>query len=120
VSPENHERRRGQACPAAATRGRHFEIADELFLLRVDGDHGNAALDTVSGLLVDVLELRVAVGVLRAFYRLARRLKAVAMLAKQPNHRLVADPNAVLLEQLAENRIRVSQVNARAIRDRRE
>jgi len=38
---------------------------------------------------VDALELRVAVGVLRAFDRLIRGLKAVAVLAKQLAHRPV-------------------------------
>jgi hypothetical protein len=41
-----------------------LEVADEL-LLGVDGQHRHPALDAGFGLRVDVLELRVAVGMLR-------------------------------------------------------
>lgn len=58
-------------------------------------------LDTALGLAVDVLELRVAVRMLRPFDRLVGRLQAVAVLAKQLGHGLVADLDAVLDEKLA-------------------
>src|SRR5688572_16782647 len=43
-----------------------LEVADQLLLLRVDGNHGHAALDAALCLGIDMLELGVAIGVLRA------------------------------------------------------
>lgn len=77
-----------------------LEVANQLLLLRVDGDHRYAAIDAVLRLGVDVLELRVPIRMLRALDRLVRRLKAVPVIAQQLAHRLVADPDAVLREQL--------------------
>jgi len=45
---------------------RVLEVADELLLLRVDGDDRDAPLDAVLSLGVDVLELRVAIRMLGA------------------------------------------------------
>jgi hypothetical protein len=49
-----------------------LEIADQLLLLRVDRDEWCATLDSVRSLAVDVLELRVAVGMLLALDCLRR------------------------------------------------
>ena len=85
---------------------RVLEVADQLLLLGVDGDDRHAPLDAVLRLGVDVLELRVAIGMLRALDGLVRRLQAVAVLAQQLGHRLVADADAVLREQLRGQRVR--------------
>ena len=50
------------------------EVADQLFLLRIDGDDGLACRLRLERFRVDVLELRVAVGMARAFLCLAVRL----------------------------------------------
>jgi hypothetical protein len=60
--------------PLAATV---LEVADQLFLLRVDGDHGHTAPYAILRLGVDVLELRVAIRMLHSLDGLVRRLKAV-------------------------------------------
>ncbi len=77
-----------------------LEVADLLLLRRVDGDHRHVAFDAVLRLGVDVLELRIAIGMLRAFDGLSCRLKAVAVLVEQLGHGLVADSNLPLREQL--------------------
>lgn len=59
---------------------------------------------------VDVLELRLAVRMLRTLDGLVGRLETVTMLAKQLGHRLVTDSNAVLLEQLARQHDRALHV----------
>ena len=64
-----------------------LELADELLLLRVDADRRLPGSDRRSDRVVDVPKLRVAVGMLLAFQRLARRLQAVAELAQKPRHR---------------------------------
>jgi hypothetical protein len=81
------------------------DVANQLLLLRVDGDYGNAALDAALGLRVDVLELCVAIRMLRSLDGLVGRLEAVAVLAQKLRHRLVADPNT-LREQLCGERVR--------------
>jgi hypothetical protein len=77
-----------------------LEVADELLLLGIDGDHRDPLLDAVLGGGVDVLELRVAVWVLGSLDGFVGRLKAVAVIAKHLGHRLVAGTDAVLREQL--------------------
>jgi hypothetical protein len=44
-----------------------LEVADEFFLLGIDGNDRDATLDTVSRFLVDMLELCVALRVLSPF-----------------------------------------------------
>jgi hypothetical protein len=83
-----------------------FEVADELLLLGVDGHHGNATIDAVLSLRVDVLELRVAIGVLCTLDRLVGCLQAVAMLTQKLRDRLVTDAYAVSLEQFGGKRVR--------------
>ena len=82
-----------------------LEVTDQLFLLRIDRDHRNAALDATLCLGVDVLELCVAIWMLNAFNGLVRCLETVAMLAEQFGHGLVASLNA-LCEQLRRQRMR--------------
>ncbi len=53
-----------------------LEITDQFLLLRVNGDHRNAAVDAVLGLGVDVLELRVASRMLSTLDGFARSLQA--------------------------------------------
>src|SRR5690606_12236879 len=72
-----------------------LEVANQLFLLRIDGDHRNAPLDAALCLGVDVFELCVAVHMLSAFNGLVWRLEAVAMLAEQFGHSLVAGLDAL-------------------------
>src|SRR5690606_11260065 len=82
-----------------------LEVTDQLFFLRIDRDHRNAALDATLCLGVDVLELCVAIWMLNAFNGLVRCLETVAMLAEQFGHGLVASLNA-LCEQLRRQRMR--------------
>src|SRR5207244_839379 len=84
-----------------------LEVPDELLLLGVDGDEGNAAIDAVLRLLVDVLELHVPIGMLLAFDRLLGSLETVAVLGQHLGYRFVANPNAVLREHLRSERRRV-------------
>ena len=56
-------------CLPCRRGGRH-----QLLLLRVDGEHGNAALEACLGLRVDMLELSVAIGMLRSLHGLVRGL----------------------------------------------
>src|SRR5688572_13446623 len=55
-----------------------LEIADQFVLLRVEGDHGLPASAERGRGGVDVLELRVAVGVRRTFARLLQCVQAIA------------------------------------------
>jgi hypothetical protein len=64
-------------------------ISSFFLLLRVDGDHRRAAIHAVLRFGVDVLELRVAVAVLRSLDRFVRCLEAVAVIPQQLRHRLV-------------------------------
>jgi hypothetical protein len=82
-----------------------LEVADQLLLLRIDGDERNAALEAVHRLFVDVLELRVSIWVLFAFHGLARCLETVAALAQQSRDGLVADTDPVVREHLGRQRV---------------
>src|ERR1039457_1718962 len=53
-------------------------VADQLFLLRVDGDNGLVLSLRFSDLCVDIFELSVSIGVFRAFIRLAIELACVS------------------------------------------
>jgi hypothetical protein len=77
-----------------------LEVPDQLLLLGVDRDDRHTALDAVLGLGVDVLELRVAIRVLRALDGLVRRLQAVPVLAQQLGDRLVAERDPMQREHL--------------------
>ena len=83
-----------------------LEVSDELLLLRVDGDERRTVFEGDLRLRVDVLELRIAVGMLLAFDGLFRRLKAVAQLLEQLADGLVADADAVAVDKFARRRSR--------------
>src|SRR5450432_688024 len=83
-----------------------LEVADQLLLLRVDGDDRHAALDAVLGLGVDVLELRVAIGMLLALDGLVRCLEAVIVFLQQLRDCLVADANPEPREHLGRQHVR--------------
>ena len=83
-----------------------LEVADQLLLLRVDGDHRDAALDASFRLGINVLELSVAIRMLRALDCLVGRLQTVAVLTQQLGYRLVADPNTATLKEFYRQRVR--------------
>ena len=64
------------------------------FLLRVNRDRRLARCQRFTRLCVDIAELRVTVGMVAAFPRLAIGLQAVAEFAQQAGHRIVPDPVA--------------------------
>ena len=76
-----------------------FVVADELLLLGVDRDDGLARGLRRNHLCVDVLELRVAVGMLRSLVGLAVRLPPVAEARQQALHAAGADLVALLLQR---------------------
>src|SRR6266511_2950478 len=71
------------------------KVADHLFLLGVDADDRLAVGEMLAGLLVEVAELAVTVGVLGALDLLGGGLQRVVQLAKQPGHGPCADPVAL-------------------------
>ena len=71
-----------------------LEVADKLLLLRVNRDRRLARCQRFTRLCVDIAELRVTVGMVAAFPRLAIGLQAVAEFAQQAGHRIVPDPVA--------------------------
>ena len=70
------------------------EIPDQFLLLRIHRDDRLPRLLKGTDLLVDVLELGVAIRVVFAFPGLPVRLEAVADLLEQATDRVVADPMA--------------------------
>src|SRR5712692_4178529 len=66
-------------------------IPDQLLLLRVHGDDRSAPGQRPADLIIDVLELRVAVGMIRAFLGLPVPLEAVVHRAQKLRHLLMAD-----------------------------
>ena len=68
-----------------------LEVADQLFLLRIDGDDGLAFGLSGHDFRIDVVELRVTVRVLRAFLSLAIVLAREAELHQFLAHRIGAD-----------------------------
>src|SRR5713101_8855598 len=79
---------------------RVLEVTDQFLLLRVDGDDGLRGRLEPPDLLVDIPELRVAVGMGRPFARLAIGLETVARRRQQFGHQLSADLMAHALEAL--------------------
>jgi hypothetical protein len=61
-------------------------ITDQFLLIGIDGDHRLIGGEKCVGLGVDVFELRVAIGVLRALTNLGVGLQAVAKLSQQSAH----------------------------------
>lgn len=68
-----------------------LEIAKEFLLFRIDRNRRVVAILKALHLVVDVLELGVAVRVLRPFTRLTVALEAVVGRMQQPSHGRIAD-----------------------------
>ena len=68
-----------------------LEIADQLLLLGVDGDRRLARRQRLLHLIVDIAELRIAVGMVRPLEGLAIGLQAIAQLSQQIGHHIMAD-----------------------------
>src|SRR5580700_2749923 len=73
-----------------------FEVADKLFLLRVDGDHRLPGGLECFHLGVDMLELSVAIGVVGTFAGLAVGLQAEVETFQQPANQLLTGDEARL------------------------
>src|SRR5947209_11359473 len=70
---------------------RILEISDQFLLFRVDRHDRLTTLLQPTYLLTDILELGVAVGVIRALARLAVRLQAVTKITQHAGHRARTD-----------------------------
>src|SRR5215831_18114738 len=68
-----------------------LELADQLLLLAVHRDHRQASIAELAGLLVEVVELGVAVGMLSALHGLDVGLEAVALFLQHDADRASAD-----------------------------
>src|SRR5208337_1178453 len=68
-----------------------LEIADQFFLLGVDGDHRIAGRLVLCGHAGDVVELGITISMLPAFPRLAGRLQAVVELCQKVTNAPLAD-----------------------------
>ena len=79
----------GGLAPGAPLAAAVLELADQLLLLGVDRDRRLTRRDRRRHALVDVPELGVAIGVLRALQRLAVGLQAVAQRTQQRGDRRV-------------------------------
>ena len=88
-----HPHRLGLALGAVLTAA-ILEIADQFLLLGVDRDRRLARRQRRLHLIVEVTELRVAVGMAGSFAGLAVGLQAVAHLAQQIGHDVMADAMA--------------------------
>jgi len=80
-----------------------LKVPHQFLLLGVHGDHGLSALLKPLGAPCDVLELRVAIGMLSPLARLAIGLKAVAQVLQHLADRLMAHSMA-LARQLGSQR----------------
>jgi hypothetical protein len=85
--------------PLPATVG---EAPDQLLLLGIHAHHRLPVREMGLGLLVEVAELGVAVGMLGALQGLDRALQPVALLLEQPAHGVVADRMALTGERLGQ------------------
>jgi hypothetical protein len=79
-----------------------LERADQFTLLRIDGDRGLARRDLATQGLVDMLELRIPIGMLRALKAFPIGLQPVAEIVQQPGHHLHARGVALLTEGVDE------------------
>lgn len=68
-----------------------LEASDELFLLRIHGDHRLPLGLESTNLVVDVAELRIAVGVVGSLAHLPICLETVARMREKVRHELAAD-----------------------------
>src|SRR5207342_2610736 len=76
-----------------------FEVAHQFLFLRVDRDRRLAGGECGLHPGIDVLELRIAVGMLRAFAGLAVGLTAIVQLAQQRANQLLAHHEALLAQR---------------------
>ena len=93
-----------------------LEIADQLTLLRVHADHRLASRKRLADGLGDVLELSVAVGMLRTLPRLLVRLQAVPLGLQQPEHRPLHDIVTHLPQRFGELRAALRRPPQRRLR----
>lgn len=75
-----HRRRISRRPPLAAVV---LELADELLLLGVHADHRLAGVPVITGLLVEIAELGISVGMLASLDGLGVGLQAEAFLPQQ-------------------------------------
>jgi hypothetical protein len=76
-----------------------LEVADQFFLLAIDGDHGVSGLLVLLDLRVDMAKLGVPVDVLSAFFGLDIRLETVAQLSQQTSNRCRRNAETVILQR---------------------
>lgn len=88
---EVRARERLRANPSAAIHAGVLEVADEFFLLRVDGDCRLVRSERLFHPIIDGMELRVAIGMGRSLARLAIGLQAVIELVQEFTHQCAAD-----------------------------
>src|SRR5687767_12912561 len=98
---------------------RVLEVPNQLLLFRIYRDRRLTALMKTTYLVVDVMKLRIAVLMLRAFARFLIRLQAIAELVKQVGHGSMADVMSHLVQRFAQipyapgsptqRRLRISQ-----------
>jgi len=79
------------ANPSAAIHAGVLEVADEFFLLRVDGDCRLVRSERFFHPIIDGMELRVVIGMGRSLARLAIGLQAVIELVQEFTHQCAAD-----------------------------
>jgi len=113
-----HSNRLGLSLGAQLTTG-ILEVSDELFLLGVDRDRGFASRLERLHFSVDVLELGVAVGVARAFARLAVGLQAEAQATQQAAHQLLAGGEALLRQSCRQTTLALADPQQGSFRDHR-
>ena len=73
-------------------------VSDEFFLFRVDGDHWIASFEIRLGFLIDVLELRVSIWVVRSFLGFLVPLEAIVMFFQDLPRFRMTDLVVLLLE----------------------
>jgi len=100
---------RAQLAPAV------LAVADQFLLLGVDRDRRLSVRLKRLDLRVDVLELRIPVGMAGAFPGLAVGLQAEAELRQQPAHQLVADPESLLVQGLRQMTLALAHPQQRGL-----
>jgi len=77
-----------------------FEVADQLLLFGVDGNSRATGSNRRFDGGVDVLKLRISVGMMGSLAGLAVGLTAILLLAQQPAHQLLAHREALPAQRL--------------------
>jgi hypothetical protein len=96
AAPDCHRHPVAQGLVRAAV----LEVADQFFLLGVDGNRRITGSDRCFYGGVDVLELCISVGVVGSLAGLAISLTAILLLAQQPAHQLLAHLEALPAQRL--------------------